>query len=289
MKLLSIIIVTYNSQDLIEKCLDNLFIHNDINDALEVIIVDNSNSENNTILFDLVSSKYPEKVILIKNDRNGGYGQGNNVGIKVAKGKYIAIMNPDITMTEPLFKDVMGKFDNNQNLSIIGYKQIGASDLSFYKRPEYSIPFLDSFLTKFYNRINFFDKKFMYLSGAFFFARKQCFEDIGLFDENLFLNCEEPDLTKRMLSSKKDILYDKTKSYIHEINDRKLMTSLNFKFLLDSSEYYLDKYSFDKKTFLKKMLLELKVKKSIFNFLGKKDSSRTLESHIAELHKRINN
>lgn len=288
MKLLSILIVTYNSHHLIEKCLANLFKQNDIGDALEVIIVDNSNSENNAILFELVSTKYPDKVKMIKNDRNGGYGQGNNIGIKAANGKYIAIMNPDITMTEPLFRDTINTFEGHQNLSIIGYKQLGASDLSFYIRPEYNIPIINSFLIKFFNKINYFNKKCMYLSGAFFFARRQCFEDIGYFDENLFLYCEEPDIAKRMLALNKDILFDKRKSYIHEIDDRNTMTALNFKFLLNSSAYYLSKYSFNKLLFLKNMLFEMKVKKNILYLLGKKNAALALEGHINELQNRIN-
>lgn len=285
MKLLSVIIVTYNSQHLIEKCLDNLFLHNDINNALEVIIVDNSKNENSINMFTFIASKYHSKVILIKNDRNGGYGQGNNIGIKAAKGKYIAIMNPDITMTEPLFNDAISKFENNQNLSIIGYKQMGAYDLSFFIRPEYFFPLLGSILTKFSNKINFFDKNHMFLSGAFFFARKQCFEIIGFFDENLFLNCEEPDITLRVLALKKDILFEKRKKYIHEIEGRKIMSETSFRFLLESFLYYLDKYSFNKKIFLKKMLFELKIKKIIFNILGKKDFEKKLESHINEIVK----
>lgn len=60
------------------------------------------------------------KVKLIKNYRIGGYGNGNNIGIRNALGYDIAIMNPEITMTEPLFKNVIQQFEKNTNLGILG-------------------------------------------------------------------------------------------------------------------------------------------------------------------------
>ncbi|MEC5166458.1 GT2 family glycosyltransferase [Flavobacterium sp. PL11] len=280
MKLLSVIIVTYNSQNLIEKCLDNLILYNDLNEDLEIIIVDNSDFENNAILFDLIKIKYPKDIILIKNDRNGGYGQGNNIGIKEAKGKYIAIMNPDITMTEPLFRDAISKFLNNPNLSLIGYKQIGGSDLSFYINPENFIPILDSLMTIFFNKINYFNNKYMFLSGAYFFTTSEAFKAINYFDENLFLYCEEPDITRRILTIKQDIIFENKKSYIHEIDDRKLMTDNSFRNLMQSTNYYLKKFSFSRTIYFKRKRIELKIKKFIFSILGNKKNVEIINRYL---------
>ena len=132
MKKISIIIVTYNSQLYIKKCLDSIFENNDVGESLEVIVVDNSTEEIASQLLEIIQEYYPNRVKFIKNDRNGGYGQGNNLGIQQASGKYIAIMNPDITMTESLFNYTIEHLERNSETGIIGYKQRGGLDLSFY-------------------------------------------------------------------------------------------------------------------------------------------------------------
>lgn len=280
MKTMSVIIVTYNSQDLIEKCLTHLFLHNDIGNDLEVVIVDNSSEEVSKEMFAFIEMKFPNQVKLIKNDKNGGYGQGNNLGVIHASGDYIAIMNPDITMTEPLFLDALRNLQSDEQLGILGYKQMGGYNLSFYIRREFFIPVLILFLTKILNRLNIFSSRFMFVSGAYFFMSKKSFERIGFFDENLFLYCEESDITQRMLKSGLKIKYDKNKSYIHEIDQRTEMSDSSFKIMLESTLYYLEKFSFSKNNYVKKLLFELYFKKLVFTFLNKKETKNILSKQI---------
>ncbi len=83
----SVIIVTYNHREYMEDCLSSVL----ENDPLEVIVVDN-NSEDGTAEF--IEENFPE-VKLIRSFRNLGYGGGNNLGVRYAKGKYVVILNPD--------------------------------------------------------------------------------------------------------------------------------------------------------------------------------------------------
>ena len=101
-KRVSVIIVTYNSEKHIYDCLSSIYRYNDIGDLLEVIIVDN-NSCNKDLMFESINRLYPQTK-LIDNPKNGGYGQGNNMGVKNSLGDIILIMNPDVRMVEPLFK-----------------------------------------------------------------------------------------------------------------------------------------------------------------------------------------
>ena len=101
-KKISIIIVTYNSELHIYDCLDSIFKYNDIGDDLEIIIVDNM-SNNVDQMFTSIKEKYASTVKLVKNHINGGYGQGNNVGIRLAKSDIIMIMNPDVRLLQPVF------------------------------------------------------------------------------------------------------------------------------------------------------------------------------------------
>lgn len=283
MKQLSIIIVTYNSNNYIKNCLDSIFQYNDIDQELEVIMVDNSFEAVSLEMETIINDSYLNKVKFIKNDKNGGYGYGNNIGINTAVGKYIAIMNPDITMTEPLFFNAIQQFEKDKNLGILGYKQYGAFNLSFFYKQEYYIPILTPALTKICNRANWFIEKQMYLSGAYFFTKKESFGKIGNFDENIFLYCEESDITNRFLNAGYSIKYDSSKSYRHEIDGRKEMSNSGFKYLLDSYVYYLKKFSFSQRQFLDKLEIELKFKKILYKIVGNRERKLAVDNHLQQV------
>lgn len=103
-KAVSVVIVTFNSENLIMDCLDSIFKYNDISDDLEVVLVDNC-SKNYLSMFGSIEEKYGNKVVLINNKVNGGYGQGNNLGVEVAKAPIILIMNPDVRLVKPILKE----------------------------------------------------------------------------------------------------------------------------------------------------------------------------------------
>ena len=91
MKILSIIIVTFNNFIVVKECIESIFKYNDINELLEVIVVDNSTQISIT---QDIKELWPN-VKCIKNSKNGGFGKGNNIGEKIACGENIAFINPD--------------------------------------------------------------------------------------------------------------------------------------------------------------------------------------------------
>lgn len=106
MKELSVIIVTYNSEPDIYGCLEALFAHNDLGEALEVIVVDN-NSSCFAHMQDELKRLYGDKVKVCSNKQNGGYGQGNNIGIKHATSPVIMIMNPDVRLKQISLREIV--------------------------------------------------------------------------------------------------------------------------------------------------------------------------------------
>ena len=111
MKRLSIVIVTYKSEEDIYDCLQSIWQYNDIpNEDLEVIVVDNS--PESEMMFSKLRELYKNDIVLIHNTHNGGYGQGNNVGIKQAKAPTIMIMNPDVRLCQPIFRTALEAFAN---------------------------------------------------------------------------------------------------------------------------------------------------------------------------------
>ena len=237
--MISYIIVTYKSEMLIEECIRSILKFNH-DSEFEIIVVDNSPSEHKFLTED-ICSKFNHKIIYMSNE-NLGYGQGNNIGIKKSKGDIICIVNPDVRFVEPYVNIVNDYFSCNKNNALISFKQIGGSDLSFYLKPDYYIPFFNSFIVKIFNKFDIFYSRYFYLSGACFFIKKDNFEKIGLFDENFFMYFEEPDISNRFLQNKLKIYYNNNVKYVHLIGNRDSISHSLIQYELKSWIYYLKKY-----------------------------------------------
>lgn len=201
MKRLSIIIVTYNSERDIYDCLESIRRHTDIApEELEIIIVDN-NSRQADAMFSEIHHRFGPDIILLRNPRNGGYGQGNNLGIRQASSPVVLIMNPDVRLMEPLFQTVLQAFDADSRLSMYGIKQMlspGEPSTNSIACSYTLNGYLATILTAWANRTDRYLPRLMYFSGSCFFIRKQMFKEIGLFDEELFMYGEEDDIHYRM-------------------------------------------------------------------------------------------
>ena len=89
----SIIIVNYNTKDLIKNCIDSIYEQTkDI--KFEIIVSDNGSVDGS---IEMIKSEFPN-VILIENNANLGFGTANNRGLKIAKGKYIFYLNSDTVL-----------------------------------------------------------------------------------------------------------------------------------------------------------------------------------------------
>lgn len=218
MKKISIIIVTYNSTKDIRGCLNSIYDNNDIGEELEVIVVDNK-SKDIASLKEIISVDFPQ-VILIENTQNGGYGQGNNVGIKQSTAPIIMIMNPDVRLFKPIFRAGMNEFARDSNLALLGmqqYNEPGKKGASFLvKEPT----LLNLILHKLCLPLCIYLPRVFFISGACFFIRKTDFERIGCFDENIFLYGEETDINERLLADNKKISFDRKLGYIHPMEGR---------------------------------------------------------------------
>ena len=92
--LISIIILNYNAGELLLNCVESVFKTN--YDNIEVIVVDNTSKDQSH----LKCKERFEQIHLIENKKNFGYCEGNNVGIRQAKGDFVVILNPD-TIVSP--------------------------------------------------------------------------------------------------------------------------------------------------------------------------------------------
>lgn len=239
--LFSVIIVSYKNLDILKDCLDSIYNYNDIGDKLEIIVVDNSPEDN---IFNYIKNNYKDVKIL--KSENRGFGAGNNLGAKIARGKYLLFLNPDTILIEPIFQFAIEKFEENNNLALFGIKLL---DKNLKRKVSFSFVDGDSFFhempIRFFLKMGIFVDGKMFISGADIFIRKKVFFDVGMFDENIFMYMEEADLTRRIKASNYKTKYFKEKSLIHLGGGTVTNKSSAIRERVRSTKYYCKKYNID--------------------------------------------
>lgn len=282
-KELSVIIVCYNSVRLLPDCLDSIIRFNDIGDALEVILVDNQS--NDRVELGEMVLQYPQlNIKLIDNSHNGGYGQGNNVGVNQSTAPVFVVMNPDVRLVEPVFKRMLTYLGANPETGMAG---VNFEDLSspLFLKPEYYTLFRMIFVNQLV-KYKLFRMKEMFPAGSFLLFRKKAFLESGAFDEQIFLYYEEADLSARMLGNGYRVVWLKDYFVHHLAHNRPLNTFLLQK-EADSLCYYLDKFNFDKRKFLVNRRKYYQLKKLIAVITGNQFKKTFFEAWINALNEKI--
>lgn len=197
---LSIIIPSYNTKNLLDRCLESVLASmKEINLNVEVIVVDNNSTDGSV---ELLNKKYTRVKKIFKKE-NLGYGKANNLGIKEAKGEYILLLNSDCILKKNAIERFHHCLTSHSN-SFIGaklYNEDGTPQASC--GPFYTLPiiFLMLFLKGDQLQITRYSpdtsKEVDWVSGACLGGERQAFVDVGLFDESIFMYMEEIDLLYR--------------------------------------------------------------------------------------------
>ena len=103
MKYISFVVPCYNSEEYMEKCIESLLIGKD---DVEIIIIDDGGKDNTGKIADKYQKKYPNIVKAIHQE-NGGHGEGINVGLKHATGKYFKVVDSDDWLDEDAYKKLL--------------------------------------------------------------------------------------------------------------------------------------------------------------------------------------
>jgi GT2 family glycosyltransferase len=288
MKKVSIIIVTYNSEKDIYDCITSIIENSDIPLAeIELVVVDN-NSRGCDTMFKKLKTLWGEDIVLIKNSRNGGYGQGNNVGIRRCSAPVVLIMNPDVRLVCPIFRKAIDLFSKDKNMCMLGMKQwltLEEPSTNSFTCTYRMNGYLSTILSALCTRLDIYIAKYMHFSGSCFFINKAMFEAVGLFDESVFLYGEEDDIHYRLMHRFKDckLMYDKSLRYLHLTKER--LPDLRYeKTLIDVAVLQNKKKGYDERITLKNRLrcINLQIiREQLRIIFGKND--RTLLSMLKEL------
>jgi len=119
-KLVSIIILTYNSEKYIKDCLQSIFRQTYNN--LEIVMVDNNSKDGSVEIAKKILGDCEDNQKVILNNKNLGYAGGNNIGIKQVQGDYIIILNPDVVLDENFIQKIVDKFETDSKIGSIQSK-----------------------------------------------------------------------------------------------------------------------------------------------------------------------
>jgi len=208
---LSIIIISYNTKNILKECLKKTYTTKR-KFIKEVIVIDNNSSDKSP---ELVKSEFPE-VILIVNDKNIGFAAANNQGLRIAKGRYCLLLNSDTFLPPAGLKEAINFMDRNKDAGILGCQLLDAEGEEIISSRRFLRPW-QLFLTRTEKLHKFFPKKILkriiedkekatkikeivetdWVPGCFFMVRKEVCNNIGLLDESYFLYGEEKDFCFR--------------------------------------------------------------------------------------------
>lgn len=127
MKILSLIIPTYNMAELLPRCLDSLVAAEGAEDYLEAMVVNDGSKDNSLEVAQQYSKKYPN-IVRVIDKPNGNYGSTINAALPVMKGKYVKILDSDDwfdTVALSAYLNVLKETDSD--MIITHFTQIGAT------------------------------------------------------------------------------------------------------------------------------------------------------------------
>ena len=265
--LVSIIILNYNAGNLLLDCVDSIQKTNYEN--YEIIVVDNDSNDGSHIE---CSKKFPE-ISLIENKENLGYCEGNNVGIRKAKGDYVIILNPDTLVDPNWIKELILSYEKHGD-GLYQPKFLTTTDHNTLMSTGNMIHLFGFGFSR--GKGEFDDGKFNeheiigYASGTCLFSKSKIFNKLNLFDPFLFAYHDDLDLCWR--GALVDIpSHYVPKAIVYHPPEGFSFKWSNFKFyLLERNRQYCILTHYSRSTFYKLLPSLLLVEMFVFIFYLKK-------------------
>lgn len=207
---LSVVVVNYNVKYFLELCLHSLY--RAIGSfEVEVFVVDNASTDDSA---EYIKERFPQ-VHFISNIDNVGFSRANNQAIRLSKGEYVLLLNPDVVLGENVLDGCVNFMDTHPLAGGIGVKMINGLG-TFLPESKRGFPtpitsfFYLSGISRLFPKSRFLGKYHLrylnedevhqvdVLAGAFMMLRKSTLDKCGLLDEDFFMYGEDIDLSYRV-------------------------------------------------------------------------------------------
>ena len=223
---LSIIIVSWNVESLLKKCLASIYQYTR-GITFELFVIDNASTDSTC---HAISENFPQ-VKLIRNSKNLGFSAANNQGLRQAQADYLLLLNPDTELKEDSLSQMLQFMKNHQNCGISGCR-LNNTDGTIQNSVRRFPGFIDQIciLLKIHHLLprlpplrRYFANDFDYrqeqtvdqVMGAFFLINRKLSDQIGLLDENFFVWFEEVDFCRRAKTAGWLVMYTPITAITH--------------------------------------------------------------------------
>jgi len=210
---LSVVIVSYNVSGYLKACLKSVTLAAECIDN-EIFVVDNNSYDDSC---SMVSNEFPG-VTLIRNNSNAGYAAANNQALKLCKGRYVLLLNPDTIVRDDTFTKCISFMDSHIDGGALGVKMQDGDGI-YLPESKRSLPSLSSAFFKSFGlsfllpESKLFNRYYLLtvgsdetaetevIAGAFMFIRKDVLDISGLLDEDFFMYGEDIDMSYRIIQA----------------------------------------------------------------------------------------
>lgn len=215
---LSIIIVNWNTRNLLVSCLHSLRLaaHPD----WEAIVVDNASTDDSVVV---VQANFPT-VHLIVNSTNSGFGAANNQGIRACRGAFVLLLNSDTEMRSGALETLLAFMTAHPDAGAVGPRLLrldgSAQPFAFGNDP--TLRYLlargaNALLRKrpLHNWATPDIQRVDWVSGACMLVRRAAIEEVGLLDEKIFMYFEDNDWCLRFRKAGWNVYYCPQAEILH--------------------------------------------------------------------------
>ena len=168
----------------------------------EIIVIDNNSSDDSC---EMIKSVFPE-ITFLENKVNVGFSKANNQAVKIAKGEYVCILNPDTAVAEDTFVKALSYAESVENLGALGVCLMDGTG-SFLPESKRNLPTPKASLLKLFGSGNSYyanniskDEagEVAVLVGAFILLKRKVYNEVNGFDEDYFMYGEDIDFSYKI-------------------------------------------------------------------------------------------
>lgn len=235
----SAIVVSYHTGPRLKECLYALVADPAVT---QIVIVDNGNPPETAAFLDDVQSRY-QKITLVRDGTNPGFGAAVNKGVQQASSKYILVINPDAVLRRGSVEALIQAGQDVSAPWIVGgrifgidgkeqrggrrktltlWRAIGLQSWNQHREPLMREPVSVGAI-----------------SGAFFLMKKTDFNAVGGFDETYFLHFEDVDLCRRVMDAGGAVIFQPSAGALHYTSTSDVPSDVVLAHKADSLKYYL--------------------------------------------------
>jgi len=223
---ISIVIVAWNAKHYLEMCLDSLAATAPRR-SMEILVLDNASTDGSA---EMLEARFPQAK-LIRSRENLGFSRGNNVAIRECRGRYIALVNPDVVVLPGCLDALADFLDKHPKVGNVGPRVLNPDttlQISCRRFPTVWNNFCSATgLASVFKNSSIFAGEQMFFSphdrttpvevlvGCFSMIRREALDAVGLLDEGLFMYGDDLDWCRRCWNAGWEVVFYPGAQAIH--------------------------------------------------------------------------